>query len=112
MGTQCMALSADRVGREPGLARPEDFFGASLILTETCALIGANGDASSSPGMAADPNDSSMLASGAIYMYTRVADALSDPFLIKADKPHAYDAFTGAAYNDDAMDSGALHVFR
>jgi hypothetical protein len=104
--------------------RDQDFFGASLALSPTWLLIGANGDASSSPGIPANPNDDFQLASGGIYLYTRRGDELADPILIKATKPKAYDSFgaalglsgdtltTGAPYNDDVMDSGAVHVIR
>lgn len=105
----------------PVSPRRSDYFGSSLVLTPSILLVGANGDASASGGLQADPKDGSMLSAGAVYVFGRNQGQFVRTMFLKAAQPTAGDSFgvsiglsggtlaVGSAY-DDVSDSGALYV--
>jgi hypothetical protein len=75
--------------------RTSDLFAWNLKLAESILLIGSPGDASSSPGLMADPtlDDGRSSGSGAMYMYGRNKDQWVVTAYIKSSNSGASDSF-------------------
>ena len=70
-----------------------DRFGASLALSGDTLVIGASREGSNAKHVNGDQNDNSMLASGAVYLFTRSGGSWSQKAYIKASNPDEYDGF-------------------
>jgi len=120
-------------GRETNPNSQGDNFGVSVSLSADTAVIGASGECS---GDAANQQDNSVAASGAVYVYSRQAGVWSQSAYLKAPQKSASDAFgqsvaingerivvgapgedsaakglDGNAADDSAAQSGAAYLF-
>ena len=70
-----------------------DRFGSSLALSGDTLVVGAPFEWSNAKNVNGDQNDNSMLASGAVYLFTRSGGSWSQKAYIKASNPDEYDGF-------------------
>jgi hypothetical protein len=117
--------------------RANDYFGASLGLTDTALLVGANGDRSGAQGLNGDPMRSDAQYEGAAYLFARQSQSYLLSAYIKAAAAEHDDAFgewvalsdsmavvsaiyesgsvggvNGNQKDNGASKSGAVYVFR
>jgi hypothetical protein len=122
---------------EAPVPRDADYFGGAVALSQSAAVVGANGDASGASGTKADAARDDAPQSGAFYVYTRneetwIRSAFVKPTVVDRDdrfaRRVALDGDTvvvstidegsnasgidGDATNDGAKWSGAAYVFR
>lgn len=116
----------------------DDEFGSSVSLSGSLLAVGADGEASSAPGVNGVETDNSVRQSGAVYVFRRsVTGTWTQEAYLKASNPETYDGFGssislsgdllavgafgedssatgvgGEQADDAAEDSGAVYVFR
>ena len=80
-----------RPGRYSGMR-----FGSSIALSGDTLAIGAENESSKARGINGDENDKSMLASGAVYLFTRLGSTWNQKAYIKASNTDPRDQFGNA----------------
>ena len=84
------------------------WFGGSVALSGDSLVVGATGDASSATGVNGDQADEGAWASGAAYLFTRVAGVWSQQAYLKASNTEFDDKFGAAvAISGDTVAVGA-----
>jgi hypothetical protein len=85
-----------------------DQFGWDVDLEGDLLAVGANREASSSAGVAADQSDNSAAGAGAVYLFRRDGSAWSQVLYVKASNPDASDEFGGLALSAQGLIISAL----
>jgi trimeric autotransporter adhesin len=84
--------------------RDNDYFGASLGLTATALLVGANGDSSGAHGLNGDASRSDAQYEGAAYLFSRQDNSFTQSAYLKAMNAEHDDCFGEfVALSDDAI---------
>jgi hypothetical protein len=92
------------------IPRDNDYFGASLGLTATALLVGANGDSSGARGLNGDASRNDAPFEGAAYLYSRQGKSYTQSAYLKAMNAEHDDAFGEfVALSDDAIVVSAIY---